>query len=179
MIVIHPNDISTEFLRALYKGREDVTLVTEEYDYFEVFDILDEAKKDEIIMMLGHGNWDGLLAPTESMQMGYEIIAEDHVEILREHTCIGIWCYANLFAKKHNLKGLFSGMVVSEPSEAERENVLVMPKDLTMENELYAQRLRTAIDHFPLEQVPSVMQKQITPQNACQEYNYNSLHYYE
>ena len=40
------------------------------------------------------------------------------VEELSSKECIFIWCNADQFVTKHNLKGLYSGMFISEVSEA-------------------------------------------------------------
>lgn len=46
------------------------------------------------------------------------IIDADNVHLLRDREVIGIWCYASEFAAKHNLRGFFTYMFVSNPTEA-------------------------------------------------------------
>lgn len=46
------------------------------------------------------------------------IIDADNVDLLRDREIIGIWCYASDFATKYKLRGFFTYMFVSNPSEA-------------------------------------------------------------
>lgn len=46
------------------------------------------------------------------------IIDANNVELLYDREVIGIWCYASEFAVKHNLRGFFTYMFVSNPMEA-------------------------------------------------------------
>ena len=67
------------------------------------------------LMMLGHGNPFGLFStPNKKGQYVRQLVNGDLVEFLRDKTCIGIWCYANEFAQRYGLHGLFSGMIISE-----------------------------------------------------------------
>lgn len=178
MIVIHPKDASTDFLKVLYKDCENVTHINEQHDYDEVFDLLEASPKNELIMMLGHGLTSGLYAQPLEDPLGRFIIDRDHVDILREHTCIGIWCFANRFAEKHNLKGLFSGMVISEVKEAGLYCIQVEQEQISLENDLYAKRLKDVLAHHSFDQVREEMSKLITPDNEIQEFNYKSFYYY-
>ena len=118
MIVIHPKDKTTSFLRAIYAGKKNVTLIDETWNNRNIREAIGSAPKGEEIMMLGHGYDGGLLAPFGDNQFARAIVDSRLAYLLREHTCIGIWCHANEFAKKYELKGLFSGMVISDLNEA-------------------------------------------------------------
>ena len=111
MIIVHPNDKTTDFLKILYEGSKlDETSSNSKIE--------EELKKAKEIMLLGHGTEYGLLAPQGKEQFGRLIINSGHVQFLRNKIIIGLWCNANIFAMKYNLTGLFSGMVISEISEA-------------------------------------------------------------
>ena len=55
MLVIHPSDQTTEFLRPLYEGREDVRLLSGKESRKELGSILFHLRPGERVMLLGHG----------------------------------------------------------------------------------------------------------------------------
>ena len=52
MIVIHPKDKTTSFLKAIYAGKKDVTLIDETWSSRNIRETIGNASKKEIIMML-------------------------------------------------------------------------------------------------------------------------------
>ena len=69
---------------------------------------------DGPIVLLGHGTPKGLLDATF-----YDFIIESRdVELLRQKTIIGIWCYASEFADRYGLHGFFTSMFISNMDEA-------------------------------------------------------------
>jgi hypothetical protein len=58
-LVIHPSDKTTDFLKPIYHGRSDTTVITGGCEKEEVYDAID---KHDHIIMLGHGTPQGLLA---------------------------------------------------------------------------------------------------------------------
>lgn len=114
-LIIHPKDHSTNFLKTIYKDIRYKTIITGGC-YFD--DVLKEIKTHDRIIMCGHGTPAGLLAVGQ-FELNYgHIINERCVEHLKGKECMFIWCNADQFVKKHNLKGFYSGMFVSEVGEA-------------------------------------------------------------
>lgn len=114
-LVIHPDDRSTDFLRAVYAGVPNCTVMTGG-TIWEVD--LQIAAADRVIM-LGHGTPHGLLSVGQFKGSAYCV---DHksAELLRDKKqCIYIWCYASSFMKNHRLAGFGSGMFISEIAEAD------------------------------------------------------------
>ena len=63
-------------------------------------DVQRAIRSDDVIMMLGHGNLYGLFSkPNKNGEYKRFLLTDRHVQFLREKTCIGIWCYANMFAE--------------------------------------------------------------------------------
>ena len=60
-----------------------------------------------------------------------------HVQFLRDKACIGIWCYANKFAEKYRIHGLFSGMIISGLQEAIDLGVPATKEEIDMEIEKF------------------------------------------
>ena len=120
-LVIHPSDRSTDFLTPIYMDLksfpdfDDVTIITGGMTKDEVNE---EIKQHDRIMMMGHGSPGGLFSVGQfDTSFGY-IIDNSTVDLLRNKECIFIWCNADKFVEAHQLKGLYSGMFISEVMEA-------------------------------------------------------------
>jgi hypothetical protein len=124
-LVIHPTDYSTDFLCKIYEGR-DWTVVR---DKPSKKTLKEAIKQHDRIIMLGHGCEKGLF------NSNYDtVIDSNYVYLLREKTCVGIWCNADVFFKKYKLKGLFTGMMISENDEAYMFNVHHVYGDIDQSN---------------------------------------------
>lgn len=114
-LVIHPDDRSTDFLRAVYKDIPNKTVITGGMYTFEVDAQIIEHDR---VIMLGHGTPSGLLAVGQFFDAAYAVDSLSAAYLKNTHNNIYIWCHASDFVKKHNLKGFSSGMFISEVSEA-------------------------------------------------------------
>ena len=72
--------------------------------------IVDER---DIVVLIGHGTEYGLFNKNLN---GY-FIDSSWVQILRNKTVIGIWCYAGNFADRYGLKGFFTSNFISNVDE--------------------------------------------------------------
>lgn len=110
MLVIHI--ISTEDTRSfsnIYQGLETKVLINPSSSEAKKA-IIDEK---DIIILIGHGTEYGLL---NSRLDGY-FIDSGWVNLLRNKTIIGIWCYAGNFADRYGLKGFFTSNFISNVDE--------------------------------------------------------------
>ena len=120
-LIIHPQDSSTDFLIPIYMDLksfpdfDDVTIVRGGMSKAEVNE---QIKQHDRIMMMGHGSPSGLFSVGQFTGTYGHIIDRETVPLLREKECIYIWCNANSFVDSFNLKGLYSGMFISEVTEA-------------------------------------------------------------
>ena len=184
-IIIHPNDNSTRFLKRLYSGYGEQTLLTEENNNKAIKEALMNESDGRILMMLGHGCPQGLFAPRKDKnyqngidQFGRLIINASHVQMLRKKLCIGIWCYAVDFARKYNLHGLFSGMIISELEEAQDCGINEFTRpEIDMYNQDFAEALYDCINKYPLNEVPDAMAAYVSNPNRLEEFNYSNLYY--
>lgn len=115
-LVIHPDDRSTDFLKPIYQEIENKTVITGGVNKRDIRELITSHDR---VVMLGHGSPSGLFAVG-----GFrgETIIIDHtmVDLLKQKTDnIYIWCNADQFVKHHNLKGIYSGMFISEVEEGE------------------------------------------------------------
>ena len=178
MTVIHATDPTTQVLSLLYQQREDMkTLITERNTSS---DVQRAIRSDDVIMMLGHGNEYGLFSkPDKNGNYKRFLITDRHVQFLRNKPCIGIWCYANKFAEKYRLHGLFSGMIISELQEAIDLGVPATQDEIDTEMEKFTNCLKDCIETYGLEQTPLRMKELDDVQSALTKFNYVNLYYYE
>ncbi len=177
MLVIHANDPTTRVLSRLYESREDFCLRLDEHSSNAA--IIGAVKNTDSVMMLGHGNHFGLLSiPDKKGQYRRHLVDSRHVQFLRRKPCIGIWCYANEFAKQYGLQGLFSGMIISELHEAEENNIPATKEEIDTEMEKFVARLKFCIETYGLHDVPARMLELDDIHSPLTEFNYNNLYYY-
>lgn len=93
--------------------------------------------------------------------------------------CIGIWCYANVFAERYGLHGLFSGMIFSELQEAIDCNIPATKEEIDMEMERFTRRLNDCIIRFGLAETAIRMRSLDDVKSELTNFNYNNLYYYE
>lgn len=178
MIVIHATDPTTQVLSLLYQQREDVKQRITERNTSS--DVQRAIRSDDVIMMLGHGNEYGLFSkPDKNGDYRRFLITDRHVQFLRNKTCIGIWCYANKFAEKYKLHGLFSGMIISELQETIDLGVPATKDEIDTEMEKFTIRLKDCIETYGLKRTPLRMKELDDIQSALTKFNYGNLHYYE
>ena len=113
-LVLHPQDSSTDFLKPIYAGIKRKTVIVKDTSRDK---LLSAIKSHDTIIMLGHGSPSGLFN-VSGIGKGVMAIGESLVEELRGKQLIAIWCNADKFIERHGLKALYSGMFISEVSEA-------------------------------------------------------------
>ncbi len=107
-LVIHPSDRSTDFLSEIYGGT-DWTIISEDKSSSQIKKLI---KSHDRIIMMGHGDENGLFGH------GRYVITSKNVYNLRGKSCVYIWCNADVFVRKYNLTGFYTGMIISERDEA-------------------------------------------------------------
>jgi hypothetical protein len=70
-------------------------------------------EETDTIILIGHGTEYGLL----NQRLDGYFIDSGWVNILRNKTIIGIWCYAGNFADKYGLRGFFTSNFISNVGE--------------------------------------------------------------
>ena len=177
MLVIHPTDPTTTFLRALYEDREDVRVLHGQESKKELSKIIFHLKPGEPIYLLGHGNDQGLFRLQDGVNTLY--VGRSMAYSLRKHPVIGIFCHASVFAEQQGLHGLFSGMIISEESEAEDDmyKIKTSKEELENENTRFAKLLAGFLSAgLPFPEIPVMMQKAVEDGPAVRFFNYNSLY---
>lgn len=181
MLVIHPKDKTTTMLSALYEGLE-AQVVDNYRSTNEMGSLLHHVSSQKRIMLLGHGSEKGLFFRADDSKDGFDkiIVGNPHAYHLRKHggNIVAVWCNADQFARAEGLHGLFTGMIVSELSEALLYSVETTQEELSQENVKLARRLRTLLDeNVPLSEIPKQMLAMDDVHSPLTTFNYNNFHY--
>lgn len=181
MIVIHPKDRTTAMLSALYQGMDAQVYV----DYLStgrISHLLHHVPARERIMLLGHGSGSGLFYREDDTQDDFDrlIVHHPHAFYLRRHggNLVAVWCHADEFARKEGLHGLFSGMIISEQSEAQLYGIDTTQEELDSENDKLAKRLRALLDEdIPLHEIPERIKALDDIHSPLTTFNYQHFFY--
>ncbi|HNS16406.1 MAG TPA: hypothetical protein PKI34_01125 [Bacteroidales bacterium] len=122
-LCIHPKDYSTRFLRDIYKDITNKNVIDGGITRKHLWDLM--LQHDRIICC-GHGSPNGLCANDRflpdpgSIQWFTHIVDDTMVDVLsRKPESIYIFCDADKFIRRNNLKGFYTGFFISEVQEAE------------------------------------------------------------
>lgn len=115
-LIIHPNDGSTSFLDIVYNDVPNKTVITKNAPRENLIYLM---KTHDRVMMMGHGSPRGLFSVGAFRGKLGMVIDQEFVKILKEKdNSVFIWCNADKFVEKYNLRGFYTGMFVSEVGEA-------------------------------------------------------------
>lgn len=142
-LVIHPDDRTTDFLKPIYKGLPNSTVLTSGGYMPEEMNALIEGH--ERVIMLGHGWGGGLLSRQFITHSEYIIDAANTNALSKKDNSIFVWCHADRFVKQHDLKGLSTGMFISEIDEADMNGVETTWADIHASNDLFSRLLGEAL----------------------------------
>jgi hypothetical protein len=179
-LVIHPQDSSTDFLIPIYMNLKsfpdfnDVTIIRSGSKH----EVDEQIEQHDRIMMMGHGSPQGLFAVGQFGIQGM-IIGHSTVPLLQNKECIFIWCNADKFVETYNLKGLYSGMFISEVGEANYCGLPGTPQDtVTESNDFFAIELGSVSERSLDEMYEYIRYSygMLAESNAVAEYNHNRLY---
>lgn len=179
-LVLHPQDISTDFLRPIYANIKRKTVLTKDVSR----DVLLSAiRSHDTIIMLGHGSSSGLFN-VSGIGKGVMVVGESLVEELRGKQLIAIWCNADKFIERHHLPALYSGMFISEVSEAKYCNVQGTQAMVDESNNTFATLLGNMLGESPtdLKTIHSLVgesYEELGESNAVAKYNSDRWYYDE
>jgi len=166
---------------ALYEGTE-AKVLDESCSNADIRHALNRVAPSERIMLLGHGTDKGLFYRKDDTQDGFDglVISHQHAYYLRKHSgnIIAVWCHADLFARAEGLHRLFTGMIISEMSEAAEYGIATTQEELDRENIKFAKRLRLLLDNStPLSDIPPLFSGMDDAHTPLTDFNYHNIHY--
>lgn len=180
ILIIHPDDRSTDFLRPIYENLPNITVVTGGLSYHDVRTLISEHDQ---VMMMGHGSPYGLFSMGKFTYSGGYIIDPMMIDLLSEkNNNVYIWCNADVFVDKYKLNGIYTGMFISEVGEAnycglpDVEQTVVDESNNTFANTLGEQLLTGA----SLEQIydnTNQVYRELAQTNKVAKYNQNRFYY--
>jgi len=187
-LVIHPTDKSTTFLCPIYGQIEDATIVNSCEDRHELRELV--ATHDQILMM-GHGSPEGLWGRG---QFGRSIdhfndkpivrsnlaIDESFVDLLKSKQLLSVWCNADDFINPNKLSGFFTGMFISEVSEAYFFKIKTNQATVDESNDLFAKLVGESINQGLNASYCYVLEEygKLAENNPVADYNWRRLYYY-
>ena len=179
-LVIHPEDRSTDFLRPIYTNIKRKTVLTKNVSRDK---LLSAIRSHDTIIMLGHGSSSGLFN-VSGVGKGIMVIGESTVEELRGKQLIAIWCNADKFIERHRLPALYSGMFISETSEARYCGVQGDQAMVNESNDTFAALLGNMLGEVPtdLKSVHSLVgesYEELGEVNTVAKYNSDRFYYKE
>jgi hypothetical protein len=119
--------------------------------------------------MLGHGSGIGLFG------FGRIYIDSTYVYLLRKKETICIWCNADVFVKKYELKGFNTGMIISDFEEAMMYAVKHNDGDIEFSNTLFAESVKKAIESTDM--LKSMKDSYISETNSIIDFNSKNIYY--
>lgn len=116
-LIIHPQDPSTDFLKAIYKDIPNPTVITKgDYTRQDINDLIDSHDR---VIMLGHGTTRGLLSVGMFDNLPAYVINGNNADSLSlKKDNVYVWCYASDFVDQYKLQGFSTSMFISELREA-------------------------------------------------------------
>ncbi len=167
-LVIHPSDETTDFLQEIYRDK-DWTISRGAESAFTLQGLI---RDHERIIMLGHGTPQGLLGKT-----GF-VIDGGFVSALRTKECVCIWCNADQFVMTHGLKGLYTGMIISEVEEAKYLHIDATQEEVTNSNNRFAYAVRESIEFTnPSLNIKRMYRNGLKETNRVINYNKDNIYY--
>lgn len=178
-LIIHPEDESTAFVKEVYKNIPYDTLIEKGLTKSE---IIDQIVAHDKIIMIGHGSPEGMFSVGKFPATWGYVIDQQMVPYFREKKeCLYMWCNADQFVKKHNLKGFYSGMFISELNETYFCGFDANQEQMDEANELFCetfQKYLTEDMHSAYTHVKRVY-GQKAKENPIINYNSKRLYYAE
>ena len=124
--------------------------------------------------MLGHGTEYGLIGHRRL------IIDSRLVYLLRQKPeSVFIWCNADEFVRRYQLKGFFTGMIISEYEEAMMFiNISsIKIENIQDSNVLFSSTIKNAIDLMSKEMYNNVKENYISLQNNIIQFNSENIYH--
>lgn len=165
-LVIHPADRTTDFLKTIYENQLEWTIVNSELSRNEMKDVI---KKHDRIIMLGHGDENGLYG------FDHYVINDSVAYSLKTKFCICIWCKTYNFVMNNDLKGFFTGMIVSDEAEAFMYKLNATAAEIEESNDLFAKAIRDNLSSSTI--VDDVLKSYDSETNEIIQFNRKNLFY--
>jgi hypothetical protein len=178
-LVIHPKDKTTDFLKPIYENIPNTTVLTDGLK----LDVIKAINEHDRVLMMGHGSPWGLFGVGRFRENNYfptYIIDNEIVHaLLPKKDNMYIWCNADKFVQRHQLKGFYSGMFISEVSEASMCGLPNTPQNIVTESNDSFAKWVGEISNLSTKDVYNYIlskYKVLAENNKVAKYNYERLY---
>jgi hypothetical protein len=131
-LIVHPKDDTTSFLDIVYTPIPNKTVITGGISKEDLRELIEQHDR---VMMMGHGSPGGLFSVGQFKDTHGFIIDHTMVPLLeKKDNSVFIWCNADMFVDRYDLKGFYSGMFISEVGEANYCGLPGMGQDVVDES---------------------------------------------
>jgi hypothetical protein len=144
-LIVHPKDKSTDVFKCIYSNENHYKVINGQVYKSELCELIQSHLRT---IFIGHGTNRGL-SNLDLFKYKGEYIIDHHCKnvLKRSNQNIYLWCYANRFIKNNDLKGIFTGMFISDLQEAKQYNIEnVKKKDIDASNVFFSQTLGNYIN---------------------------------
>ena len=144
-LIVHPKDKSTDDFKYIYSNENHYKVINGQVHKSELYELIQSHLRT---IFIGHGTSRGL-SNLDLFNYKGEYIIDHHCKnvLKRSNQNIYLWCYANRFIKNNHLKGIFTGMFISDLQEAKQYNIEnVKKKDIDASNVFFSQTLASCIN---------------------------------
>ncbi len=184
ILIIHPDDRTTDFLKPTYTDL-DATVLTKSDEFYNLAETI---KRHNRIIMMGHGSPSGLFMPRiegveedengELFEYTDYSINNTYSDILREKRTVCVWCNADRYVVPNDLHGFYTGMAISELCEADYCDVKgCNPKQLEESNTKFTMGLKESLKVDGPESVKIFREIYNNPKNPIMVYNRKRLYF--
>lgn len=144
-LIVHPKDKSTDVFKCIYSNENHYKVINGQVYKSELCELIQSHFRT---IFIGHGTSRGLSNLDLFKYKGEYIIDHHCKNVLKSsNQNIYLWCYANRFIKNNDLKGIFTGMFISDLQEAKQYNIEnVKKKDIDASNVFFSQTLGSYIN---------------------------------
>ncbi len=179
-LIIHPEDPSTDFLHPIYEKLPDITVITGGISYMDVRQLI---KEHDRVIAMGHGSPYGLFSMGKFPNSGVYIIDGMMSDLLSEkNNNIYVWCHANIYFSRYNLKGFSTSMFISEVSESEYCGVHATQEQVDESNNIFATELGRLLVTSPINEIYDVLKQNYiskSSNNKIAKYNVDGFTFRE
>ncbi len=178
VLVIHPDDRSTDFLKPIYENIPNKLVIRSDYTYDEIQQLIGDFDR---IFMLGHGSPHGLFSMGQFKAFNGYIIDKNMVSSLENKPeCVYIWCNADMFMNQNpTLKGFYSGMFISEVGEANYMGLFGMDQEIVNQSNNGFSEILGKFSNEPTTEIYTKVREEygvIASENPVAMYNHRRLY---
>lgn len=176
ILVIHPYDKTTDFLKPIYAGIKDAVVLKGNYTKDYVRQLIEKSDR---VIMLGHGCPSGLFSIGQFQNCNNGMIIDETMvaALGRKKNNIYIWCNADQFVNRYHLNGFYSGMFISEYSEANYCRIYADKGEVEKSNDLFANVVGKNIMREAKELCFMAKMNYYIPDSEVNYYNSERLYY--